>query len=97
MAFDEYLSLFAEAGLINDFFPERDAIVTYAQSMMTQLDEIDSDRHMKMQLVEFLEAVARAADLISAAPVDAIVWRGDIITGIDRGMAITTETGPAVG
>ncbi len=73
MAFDEYLTLFGDAALITDGFPERDAIIAYAQSMMTQIDEIDTDRHMKMQFVEFLEAVARAADMISPPPPDSDV------------------------
>lgn len=30
--------------------------------MMTQVDEIDKDRHINMTFVEFLEAVVRVAD-----------------------------------
>ena len=31
-------------------------------SMMTQVDELDSDRHMNMTFSEFIEAIARVAD-----------------------------------
>ena len=55
-------------------FTEREAVVTFAQSMMTQIDELDQDRHMKMQMVEFLEAISRAADILSLAPIDSDVW-----------------------
>ena len=73
MAYDDFLSLLGEARLINDIFTERDAILAYAQSMMTQVDELDSDRHMKMQPIEFYETIARAADVLSLAPADSNV------------------------
>jgi hypothetical protein len=71
MAYDEFIALFSESALITEVFPERDAIGSFAQSMMTQADELESDRHMKMQFVEFLEALARASDILSLAPADA--------------------------
>ena len=73
MAFDEYVSIFSDSGLINDIFTERDTILSFAQSMMTQVDELESDRHMKMQMLEFLEALARAADGLSLAPYESNV------------------------
>jgi len=69
MCYDEFLNIFTNAGLITDEFPERDAMAAYAQAMMTQVDEFDNDRHMKMNKVEFYEACARAAEGISMAPV----------------------------
>lgn len=72
MAYDEFLNTLADAGLINDALPERDAIICFVQSMMTQIDEIDNERHMKMQLLEYFEAISRAADGLSLTPPDAI-------------------------
>lgn len=68
MCYDEFLGLLNAANLITDEFPERDAIASFSQSMMTQVDEFDNDRHMKMQKVEFFEAIARVAEGVSPVP-----------------------------
>ncbi len=73
MAFDEFLGLLTDAELVSDVFTEREAILAFAQSMMTQVDELDNDRHMKMQLVEFFEGLARSADSLSLPPPDSNV------------------------
>jgi hypothetical protein len=65
MTIEEYLSIFTDLGLINQSFTERDVLVSYNQAMITQVDEISSIRHMKMQFLEFLEAISRCADLLS--------------------------------
>ena len=70
MCYDEYISLLNAGQLITDEFPERDAIAAFSQSMMTQVDEFDNDRHMKMQKVEYFEAIARMAEGVSAPPPD---------------------------
>jgi len=74
MSFEEYLEIFGVSGLINEIFTEREAITSFAQAMMTQIDELDNDRHMKMQMLEFLEAISRAADILSLAPPETIVF-----------------------
>ncbi len=68
MCYEEFMGILTAAGLVTDEFPERDAMAAFAQSMMTQVDEFDNDRHMKMQKVEFYEAIARAAEGLSLAP-----------------------------
>jgi len=68
MCYDEFLGILTSADLITDEFPERDAITAFSQSMMTQVDEFDNDRHMKMQKVEYFEALARVAEGVSPAP-----------------------------
>ncbi len=73
MAFDEFLTLMTAAQFINDEFTEREAILAFAQSMMTQVDELDNDRHMKMQLTEYFEALARSAEVLSLPPPDSNV------------------------
>ena len=73
MAVDEFLYVLSSCGLVSDVFTERDAITSFAQSMMTQVDELDQDRQMKMQIIEFLEALARGADVLSLPPPDSIV------------------------
>ena len=48
-------------------------------SMMTQIDEIESDKHLNMTFVEFIEALVRVAE------------RLEIPNLIDDEMATTTE------
>ncbi len=38
--------------------------------METQADELSTDRHIRMNFLEFLEALARAADIISLGPAE---------------------------
>lgn len=68
MTTDELERIFADAGLINDQLVSRDIAVFYNLSMMTMVDEINKDRHLRMTFVEFLEAFARCAQQISADP-----------------------------
>jgi NLR family CARD domain-containing protein 3 len=68
MTTDELESIFADAGLIGDQLVSRDIAVFYNLSMMTQVDEINKDKHLRMRFIEFLEAFARWANQISADP-----------------------------
>lgn len=36
--------------------------------MQSRVDELTSDAHLKMTFIEFMEAIARAADYLSLAP-----------------------------
>lgn len=65
MSMDEFILLIQESGVISDSFGEREISPIYSMSMMTQKDEIDSDKHMNMVLVEFIEAVGRVAEKLS--------------------------------
>lgn len=59
MTTDELEHLFQDAGLVNDSLVSRDIAVFYNLSMMTQVDEINKDVHLRMKYVEFLESFAR--------------------------------------
>lgn len=71
MTIEEFSSIFADLGLISQTFTERDVLVSYNQAMVTQVDEITSTRHMKMQFLEFIEGVSRCADLLSLSSSEA--------------------------
>ena len=48
----------------------------FSLAMMTQVNELDSDRHFQMQLEEFVEAIARVADKVNNFPtITSIVMR----------------------
>ena len=65
---EEFNRLMGDMKLLDDHFGERDSTLYFSLAMMTQVDELDSDRVFQMQLPEFIEAVARAADKYAAAP-----------------------------
>ena len=44
---------------------EKELAVIFNQSMMTSMDELNYDRHTKMVLIEFQEALARLADKVN--------------------------------
>lgn len=68
MANDEFEKMMSDAGLMDGNFGSRDAVTVFNLSMMTQVNELDYDRHLQGSYLEFLEAMARAADKISMPP-----------------------------
>jgi hypothetical protein len=45
MTADEFAKMNLEGGLINDIFVQRDSSLCFNLSMMTQVNEIDGERH----------------------------------------------------
>jgi hypothetical protein len=62
---EELVLIAKEAQILDDNLVDRDLIVIFNQSMMTQLDELNSDRIFQMNFLEFLEALARIAEVCS--------------------------------
>ena len=56
--------------LIDKDFPYRNFRVEFTTTMRTQINEIDSDQHMRMHFMEFLEAFCRIIDAYSPIPID---------------------------
>ena len=63
VSLEELQRLATEAAILDDNLVERDIVVAYNLSMMTQLDELNSDRIFQMSFVEFLEALARISNV----------------------------------
>jgi hypothetical protein len=55
--------------LISDFITDKDVHAIFALSMMTQVQEVTEDRHLRMSFPEFIEALARLAEKLSPAPI----------------------------
>ena len=68
MSLEEFIRLMNEIKVFNDNCGERDAVLSYNLAMMTQVDELESDRIYQMQFIEFLEAFTRVAEKHSSAP-----------------------------
>ena len=64
----EFERIFITANLFNANFANRDVYVCFNMSMQSRVDEHTSDTHLKMSFIEFIEAIGRAAELISLAP-----------------------------
>jgi Ran GTPase-activating protein (RanGAP) involved in mRNA processing and transport len=66
MCLEELFKMVNEAGLLNDKFVDRDVSVFFCASMQTQVDELTVDRVYQMQFIEFMECLARIADVYAA-------------------------------
>lgn len=71
-----YFSTWMELKEFNDLvlsfvdsdFPQRDIPLIFNYALKLQVNEIDNDKHYKMQFCEFLEAFCRAIDKASPSP-----------------------------
>lgn len=70
MSVSEFENFILAVPLVNDIFMQRDASVCFSLAMMTQVNDIDYERHIQGQFIEFLEAFCRAADRAAFQPVD---------------------------
>lgn len=61
MCLAEFKSVFERIGLTTTI-PERDIFIAFNNSMMTQIDELESEKFMRMTEIEFIEGLARCAD-----------------------------------
>ncbi|KAL4479133.1 hypothetical protein ABPG72_008963 [Tetrahymena utriculariae] len=69
MSIYEFKDFVLQFELVDDFYPEKEIPFTFSLSIMTQIDELNSDRYFQMNFDEFLEALARIAEKKSMIPV----------------------------
>ena len=62
MSVCEFEDMIVEANCLNDKFGSKQLAAQYNLSMMTQVEEIDSERHINMTFLEFIEAIVRVAE-----------------------------------
>ena len=63
MSLEEWRRICTDCCLINENFRAKDMDITFNLSLMTQVDEINYERHLKMSYIEFVEAIARVAHI----------------------------------
>ena len=61
----EFTELIDHSRIVNDFFSFKEILPIWNLSMMTQKDEINSDKHLNMNFTEFIEAVCRVSYQLS--------------------------------
>ena len=66
MCLEELFKLVNDAQLLNDRLVDRDISVFFNVSMMTQVDELTKDRIYEMAFIEYMECLARIADVYAA-------------------------------
>jgi len=59
--------MLGKAQLLNEHFGNREAGPLWNMSMMTNINEVASEKHLNMTFVEFLEAIGRVADKFDMA------------------------------
>jgi hypothetical protein len=64
MIVSEVMEVMVTADLLTDSFGSREVGIHFNLAMMTQVDELQSERHIKMSEVEFIECLARIADKV---------------------------------
>jgi hypothetical protein len=64
MNMNEFIELITNTKVIDDNFGAREIGIIYNISMMTQMDEINKERHVKMSFPEYVEAICRIADRV---------------------------------
>ena len=62
MSLDEFNEMLGMTGVLDESIVSRDISSLFNQSMMTQKNELDFDRHFNMTPVEMIEALGRIAD-----------------------------------
>lgn len=65
MSLEEFSSMAIAAEILDDVFGQRELNIQFNLAMMTSVPELDTDRHIKMSIVEFIDAFGRIADKIS--------------------------------
>ena len=78
MSLSEFTEVITNSDCFSDNFGQKQIGNPFNRAMMTQVDEIDKDRHINMTFVEFLEAIVRIADK-TEIPHCLIVSRKEII------------------
>ncbi|KAL4496017.1 hypothetical protein ABPG72_015439 [Tetrahymena utriculariae] len=65
----ELQEMIKQYDLLDDFLTERDVLLSFNLSMMTQENELSCDKYIQMSFIEFLECLARLAEKKSMVPV----------------------------
>ena len=63
MCLSEFEQFIQGADLINDNFTVREICLAFNLGMMTQVQELETDRQFQMTFVEFIESFSRVCDM----------------------------------
>lgn len=66
----EYENFALTVPLCNDLFVQRDAAACFNLAIMTQVNDLEYERHLQGQFIEFLEAFVRSCEMCSYPPME---------------------------
>ena len=72
MTVDEFENFIFTVPLVNDIFTQREASVCFNLAMMTQVNELENERHLRATMIEFLEAFCRVCQIASFEPYEPV-------------------------
>lgn len=78
MSIQEFKDMVLKYELLDEILVERDISLSFNLAMMTQVDELNVDRHYQMTFVEFLEAISRMAEKKSMVPLGELIEEYDL-------------------
>ena len=64
MSVEEFKEMVESTYCLSEKFGSKQLAIYYNLSMMTQLEEVEMDRHLNMSFIEFIEAVVRVAEKV---------------------------------
>ncbi|CDW74199.1 UNKNOWN [Stylonychia lemnae] len=62
--YEEFIDMITHSGVVSETFGSREIGIIFNLSMMTQIDELQSERYLNMYMLEFQEAIARVAERV---------------------------------
>jgi len=65
MSLEEFVQMLRDGRLIDENFGVREAGPIFNVSLMTNRKELETEKHLNMSFVEFLESLARVADKLN--------------------------------
>lgn len=65
MSLEEFQEMITSTSITSESFGTREIGIHFNLSKMTEVNEVDNDKHMKMQFVEFIEALGRIAEKLN--------------------------------
>ena len=74
MTAKEWLRCMVEKGMVDENLPKRDVMKCFVNSKMLYIDEMNTHEHTVLSFTDFLEAIARAAEMKHRGAAGTGVW-----------------------
>eukprot|EP00347_Sterkiella_histriomuscorum_P000204 403376781 len=65
MSLDEFQQMLINSDIFSESFGTREVGIHFSLSKMTEVNEVDNEKHMQMQFIEFIEGLGRIAEKIN--------------------------------
>eukprot|EP00347_Sterkiella_histriomuscorum_P006493 403352557 len=85
IGYDQFLKIIQCSMIVSQYLPPREISVAFNQSMMTQVNEIDFERHCHMTFEELIDGLGRIADKLSNSQIDYLMSLQDSDTIDEQG------------